>query len=906
MKKSGKITGIRLYFWDIGKETQTRDELRRSEERLKILFDYAPDAYYLIDTKGNFVDGNKEAEKISGYKKKELIGKNFLKLKLLSPGQNPKATTALLKNVAGKATGPDEFILVRKDGDHIPVEIRTYPVRIRDQMFVLGIARDITRRKQAREELIKYRDHLEKLVRERTSELEREIKERRNAEDAIRESEEKFRLIFELSSIGKTLTTPEGILSKVNRSFCDLLGYNSKELEVKSFAEITHPDDLDISKECVRCLLAGEQETFRFEKRYIRKDGQTIRTDVNTILIRDAKGKPVHFVTDIADITKRKKTEMDLRESENRFRTLIGNIPGAVYRCDMDSNWTMHYLSDAIENICGYPVSDFIDNSKRSYNSIIHPDDQGKVAEAVQKSLANDKKFEIEYRILHKNGNIVWVYERGQIIVNTEGAVDFLDGIIIDITGRKKILEELKKDKKDADAANRAKSEFLANVSHEIRTPMNAVLGYAELLIPLVSGKIQKNYLQAIKLNGASLMTLINDILDLSKIEAGKLELQYEYIDARAFFGEMKHFFSLRIEEKGLDFILDISSSSPDAIYIDETRLRQILINLLSNAIKFTEKGSVKLSVWAENPQIKEYEPGKIEEYLDLVIEVQDTGIGISKESRQGIFDAFRQQDEMITKKFGGTGLGLAITKELVEMMNGTISVTSEHNQGSKFRVVIPDVAFLRDFEEKGRELHINTENIIFRKATVLVVDNAEHNRKLISDNLRNTNLKTIEAENGEVALELVKKVMPDLVIADIRMPVMGGFELLERLKKDKRLKHVPVVAYSASAMKSQKERIMNGDFAGLLIKPVRTTDLFIELMNHLPHRVRDEDKEPEDPGEKMVPDEIEDLPGLLKELETGLMKTWEKFSSRQPVDEVKEFGGGNTGPGRKAQCPPA
>jgi PAS domain S-box-containing protein len=1016
--------------------------------------------------------------------------------------------------------------------------------------------------------------------------VEKEVEEHRKAEEAIRASEEKFRLTFELSSVGQLLTTPDGKLAKVNKVFCDMLGYSAKELETKSFDEVTHPDDNAISKECIRCLLAAEQETHRFEKRFIRKDGKIVWTDVNTILLRDPEGKPLHFVTHVWDISKRKKAETALRESENRFRTLMENIPGAVYRCSMDNDWTMHYLSDVIKNICGYPAKDFINNEKRTYNSIIHPDDQGRVSNTIHKALNNDKRYEIEYRILHKKGNIVWVYEKGQIIINPEGRVNFLDGIIVDITDRKNAQEELDKEralldtfmdnvpdniyfkdiesrfirinkamagyfglknpgeavgKKDsdffsdehaqqayadeqgiiktgmavrkeeketwpdgkiswvstaklplfnekkeitgtfgisrdimekkqyeeslklneerlrsllnmsqvqgaseeliidytleqalrltqskvgyihfvnpdqktirlykwsketikgcsaektehypveqagvwadcfrkrkpvihndyqnlpgrkgypeghfpiirhmsipvidsgkvvviagvgnkeepynkvdeeqlllfingmwdllqkkrwedelksakeaADIANMAKSEFLANMSHEIRTPMNAVLGYAELLTPLVTDKVQKNYLQAIKSSGTSLLTLINDVLDLSKIEAGKFELQFEFIDTQSFFGEMKHIFSLKIAEKELDFILDISSSTPAAIYVDEIRLRQILINLLGNAVKFTRKGFVRLSVWSENPQIMEHKSGKVEEYIDLIIEVQDTGIGISREYQQRIFESFQQQEGISTKKFGGTGLGLTITRKLVEMMNGTITVSSELNKGSKFKVIIPDVAFLRDFEEKEIEMYVDPDNVLFQEATILITDDVEHNRKLIIDSLRNTTLNTVEAENGEVALNLAKEIIPDLIIADIRMPVMDGFELLKRLKKNKKLKRIPVIAYSASVMKSQKERIMQSDFAGLLVKPVHTTDLFLELMNNLPHQILQEEKPVESIEEEILPDEIENLPELLDELETNLYQVWESFSKRQPVNEVREFG---------------
>ncbi len=334
-----------------------------------------------------------------------------------------------------------------------------------------------------------------------------------------------------------------------------------------------------------------------------------------------------------------------------------------------------------------------------------------------------------------------------------------------------------------SDAANKAKSEFLANMSHEIRTPMNAVLGYAELLGFMLEDKTQRDYIESIKSSGRSLLTLINDILDLSKIEAGKLELQFEFVNSQSFFSEFERIFSLRLSEKGLKFILEISSGTPAGIYIDDARVRQIILNLIGNAIKFTEKGSIKLKVYTENPQIINYSKEKTEEFIDLIIEVTDTGIGISKEMQEEIFNPFVQVQGQNVKKYGGTGLGLAITYRLVHLMNGTITLQSKLNIGSSFKIRIPEVSYLRDIEKRMEEIHLDTEDIEFEKATIIVVDDVEHNRKYLIDALKKTNIKVIEAEDGQKAFNLAKKIVPDLIITDIRMPVLDGFSLLDKLK---------------------------------------------------------------------------------------------------------------------------
>jgi signal transduction histidine kinase len=441
------------------------------------------------------------------------------------------------------------------------------------------------------------------------------------------------------------------------------------------------------------------------------------------------------------------------------------------------------------------------------------------------------------------------------------------------------------------DAANRAKSEFLANMSHEIRTPMNAVLGYAELLGFMLEDKTQRNYIESIKSSGRSLLTLINDILDLSKIEAGKLELQFEFVNSTSFFSEFERIFSLRLSDKGLKFILEISSGTPAGIYIDDARLRQIILNLIGNAIKFTEKGSIRLKVYTENPQIINYPKGKTDEFIDLIIEVTDTGIGISKEMQEEIFNPFVQGQGQNVKKYGGTGLGLAISQRLAQLMNGTIELDSHLNRGSSFKIKIPGVSYLRDFDKRAEEIQLNPADILFEKATIIVADDVEHNRKYLIDALREANIEIVEAEDGQQALFLAKKIVPDLIITDIRMPVLDGFELLNKIKSDALLKHIPVIAYSASVMKDQRDRIRESKFGGLLIKPVQVTELYLELMNNLRYKSIKATRPDLSLSGKESTNQVSDLPGLIHSLDTHLKDVWTTFGIRQPIGDVRNFG---------------
>jgi PAS domain S-box-containing protein len=725
-----------------------------------------------------------------------------------------------------------------------------------------------------------------------------DISERKLVEEALKESEEKFRSIMEHSADPIFIADQTGKYVYTNKAVTELLGFSPEEMKSKTIASITPPDKLDETFELFKQIKSQGKGFAEIE--LLKKDGKSMSTDLNAVIL---PGGDVYG--SCRDITERKQIQKKLLEQYDHLEDLVNerteklrvtmaetkdlyeNAPCGYQSVNPDGK--ISRINETGLRWLGYSRDELVDSKK--FADLLTPVSSKAYLSLFPQLKKRGDIRDLELEISRKDGSKFFISLNSTAIFDSDGQFIRSRSNFFDITKRKNAEKKMIKAKIDAEIANKSKSEFLANMSHEIRTPMNSVLGYAELLTPLIHDKNQKNYLYSIKSSGTSLLTLINEILDLSKIEANKLELHFDFFDTQRFFAEIENIFSAAVAEKGLKFILEISSSMPEAINIDEIRLRQILINLLGNAIKFTEKGYVKLIVLPENPQMTHYRTGRTEEYIDLVIEVEDSGIGIPIKHQQRMFEAFEQLDRQNTKKYGGSGLGLAITHKLVEMMNGTITVSSDIKKGSKFKVVLPDVAFLRDFEDNEREKFIDPENVIFNKATILVADDVEQNRKLLVDSLRNTDLKIIEAGNGEIALQFAKKLIPDLIITDIRMPLINGFELLQRLKKDKKLKHIPVIAYSASVMKSQKDKIMNSDFTGLLTKPIKITDLFLELMSILPHQILQAERSSEIIEKEIEHDQIENLQELLGEIENRIYKTWESFSKRQPLEEVMDFG---------------
>ncbi len=557
---------------------------------------------------------------------------------------------------------------------------------------------------EVREEARRDKDELRRCMAElgvANRRLHDEAAERRRAEEGLRDSEERFRSAFHHAAIGMALVGLDGRFLLVNRSLCELVGYAADDLLARTFQDITHPDDLDADLENVRRLVAAEIESYQMEKRYRHRGGRAVWVLLSVSLVRDPAGKPLYFISQIQDITARKKGEEELRDA-----------------------------------------------------------------------------------------------------------------------------------KEAAEAASKAKGEFLANMSHEIRTPMNGILGMTELALDTALTDEQREYLGLIRTSAGALLTIINEILDFSKVESGKLTLEAVAFSPRRRLSDSVRMLEVRARQKGLTLVLDVSPDVPEMVVGDPTRLSQVVTNLVGNALKFTEQGEVVVSVASggRQPPDPSNDQGadapRSPEVL-LRFEVRDTGIGIPADKLGAIFRPFEQADGSTTRKYGGTGLGLTIAAQLVGLMGGRIRVESEPGRGSTFHFTArfgaaplpaPSAADAAPSHDR-------------RPLRILLAEDNEVNQRVAQRMLQKRGHTVQVAGDGREAIEAWRGRCFDVILMDVQMPEVDGFAATAAIRAAEGPgRHTPIIAMTAHAMKGDRERCLEAGMDGYLTKPFQPEALFRTL----------------------------------------------------------------------------
>jgi signal transduction histidine kinase/DNA-binding response OmpR family regulator len=457
--------------------------------------------------------------------------------------------------------------------------------------------------------------------------------------------------------------------------------------------------------------------------------------------------------------------------------------------------------------------------------------------------------------------------------------------IIAGALNREKYERSLLLAKQIADDANKAKSEFLASMSHEIRTPMNAILGFSEILINTIDDEKNKGYLQAVLSSGNTLLSLINDILDLSKIETGQMEIMSEPIHIGSVFNEIVQIYSAKAREKNLMLGIEVAEDFPKVLVMDDVRLRQIMFNLIGNAIKFTPEGNVK--VIASHRYL-----ASDHRHADIFITVKDTGIGIDPINHEAIFKSFYQVEGDNTRTYEGTGLGLSIVHKLVNMMGGQVRVESDIGKGSSFILTFNavEISSAEPEPETGHDWH--SKSLTFSPATILVVDDIEFNRELVKSYfLEFGTLRLIEAKSGREGVEMCRMHKPDLILMDLRMPEMNGYQATEILSNDPETESIPIVAFTASSMKHD-EALINELFDDYLRKPITRNQLINCLTRFLPHLIHQTTQRPaSETQEGLIPNlKAKHLTAFLKEFNHELAPRLETLKDLLDSDMIESF----------------
>lgn len=721
----------------------------------------------------------------------------------------------------------------------------------------------------------------------------KDITDRKKAEETLRLTKDFLEKIFDYANAPFIIWDPKFNITRFNHAFEHLTDYKQEEVLNKNLSILFPPESRNNSLRKIQDTLTGEQWDV-VEIPILKKDGEIRLALWNSANIYEEDGKTLlATIAQGQDITDRKKAEealqksyfeleqkvvertAELAKSEERFRSTLDNlIEGCMF---LDYKWTYLYLNDSIAKQAHSTKEKLIGNTMVEMFPGV---EKTKVFKGYKVTMEQRLPNHFEADFLFPDGVTNW-FEFHSIPVP--------EGIFVmttDITGRKNS-EQDRIARQAAEEANKAKSEFLANISHEIRTPMNAIIGFSELLISDIKNQKQLSQVSAIRSSGKNLLALINDILDLSKIEAGKMRLQPEPVDFSKMIEEIKPIIIQKACSKGVNFYIEKEKEIPSSLLIDETRLRQILLNLLDNAVKFTDEGNVILTI---------DKVSKVKDMIDLIISVEDTGIGIPEHLQGSIFEAFSQVNDPKEKKQRGTGLGLTITKRLIEIMNGSITVKSEQGKGSNFTVTFHGVPVMSDPVLKVYEQAVDIRKINFNKAIILIVDDNFENRKLIVDLLSNTPLIMLEAQNGEEAVRLATKHIPDLILMDLRMPEMNGYEATRLIKQQESTKSIPVIAISASPkiiLNNQSDKDIFDEF---MMKPVIIDNLVNLLKKYLDHKIikkrgKTDSDSSEKQAKKLSEKQKKKVNDLIVKLENEFLPVYRDVLKKQMISQITSFG---------------
>lgn len=813
---SQQVVGTSCIARDIGWRLRTERRLRENETRFRRIFENAPIGLSVTSPDRRFVQVNEALCRMLGYSERELLATTWAQV------THPEDLALSDRGLVGLTAGNQDTGV--RDGVREGARDRVWDgVWDMEKRYIHSSGRTVW----ARVRVSSVRDaagaplyfvvHTE------------DITERKAADAALEESEERFRLMADSCPALMWVTDSTGATRFLNRAYREYCGTEHDDVEGVRWTRLLHPDD---AEECTRNAWRSVREHSRFtgENRLRRADGEWRWFSSAAEPRFSATGAFLGHVGIALDITERKRAETLLKESSDRL--MLATRAGTVGVWDYNVPDNSLVWDDQMFRLYGTTREAF-GGALAAWQAGIHPDDRARCSRELEDALDGVRDFDTEFQVVWSDGSVHNVRAIGQVQRDCTGRALRMIGTNWDITALKEAAEDLRRSNlalaeanakanemaAEADRANAAKSRFLANMSHELRTPMNGVIGMLQLLLRTRLTEEQEQYATVAERSGRTMLRLIDDILDLSRIEAGRIALETMNFSPRSVVEEVVESLRIRAEEKGLKLESDIEPDVPQQAGGDPYRLRQVLTNLAANAVKFTSEGGVMLRVAREKDAVVDSATGR------LLFSVADTGIGIPPEQIDRVFSPFVQADTSITREYGGTGLGLAISKQLVEMMGGNIGVSTEPGKGSTFwftaalesapnAAPVPTATQAPDGDSPG----VRTPPPRGNRRILVAEDNAV-NRLVTLAQLKKLGYEPISVNNGAEAVEAVRHARFDLILMDCQMPVMDGFEATRRIHGSID-PAIPIVALTADAMQEDRERCLV-DMNDYLSKPV-------------------------------------------------------------------------------------
>jgi len=833
-RQDGKT--IRLFgtFADITASKRLESELRQSEQRFRDICETVSDFIWEVDTEARYIFLSRNVGRIMGCSAEQLIGTSPFD-RVVDPPRDELAE--LFQSAVDRA---------------VPIKEQETWQRTRDGRIVCLLTNGVPMI-DGNGNVVGFRG------------LDKDITGRKQAEADLRRSEDRTRLVLEATNDGIwdwRIKTGELYLSPKWKA---MLGYTDTELapNIATFSENLHPDDRDRVMQQIRQTIRQRERTSQAEYRMRHKNGSWRYILARGVLLADTSGVPYRMIGSHTDLTEHIRAAEQIKDLSDSVSLATRAAHLGIW--DLDVKTGRLHWNDEMFAIYGIAPADFR-ASIQDWQERLHPDDRDKAIALAEVAFDRHDEYNTEFRIVRPDGAIRVIRARAMIRRTASGTAVRAIGVNWDVTKDRTALEELRTAKEQAEAANIAKSRFLASMSHELRTPLNAILGFTDLMLAGETNAKRREFLEIIGGAGRNLLELIQTILDLSRAESGRIKIDKKNVALAPHLEAVFDLFRAEARHKGILLTKKIAADTPEVARCDPELLRQILVNLIGNAVKFTERGAVTVHLSLD----RDGSNGS-----HLLYRVSDTGIGIAKDNQQRIFRIFEQEDDVLTRRHGGAGLGLAIARNLVSMLDGEISVVSTPGVGScfSFTAAIEDSANWPGKDEArqdetndatgdddktagpvppplpGSEL-ANTE-VPIGPARILVVDDDAMNLRLVRALLADQDFDLTFAEDGVEACDLLSQKHFDLILLDIQMPNMDGIEVTKHIRAGKLANcdpTIPVIALTAFAMPGDQDRFLACGVSDYLSKPLEPLTLLKRVQMHLSGSGRGAEVTPTDP----------------------------------------------------------